>query len=86
MNTTNQTIETSPDQLDRIWHNWNCQVVGRNHIYETNYIYVKRSGQRGKQFEDWLYDMGAVVVQRNRKRFLRFYSSDKAIMFMLQWC
>ena len=86
MNTTNQTIETSPEQLDRIWQNWNCQVVGCDHIFETYYTYVTRSGQRGKQFEDWLYDMGAVVVQRNRKRFLRFYSSDKAIMFMLQWC
>lgn len=71
--------------LDHVWQEWNCQALNKNHIFETHYTHVYRSSNRAQAFEDWLYEQGAFVVQKNGERFLRFYDDDRAIMFMLRW-
>lgn len=86
MEMTNHKLwESDPNILDEVWRNWNCQVEPRNPIYQTYYTDVVRSTQRAQRFEDWLYDHGAFVIQKNRSRFLRFYKEEDAVMFMLRW-
>jgi hypothetical protein len=76
--------DTSAAVLDLIWGNWNC-AVDKNEIYQTSYQHVTRNSSKGKRFEDWLYEHGAFIVQRNKLRFIRFYNEDAAVMFMLRW-
>lgn len=78
-------MDTSPETLDRIWQDWNLRNCKRGHIYEVHYTNVQRRSTRAQKFEDWLYDNGAFVVQRDHKRFIRFYDEDKALLFLLSY-
>ena len=86
-----KTSDLRPDVLDKVWQDWNCRLSESNqkfrykHIYETHYTHVIRSSQKAKAFEDWLYEEGAYVVQKNQKRFIRFHENERAVMFALRW-
>ena len=77
--------ETDSKTLDNVWQNWNCQVGPPNQVFQTYYTDVLRSSQRAHRFEDWLYEHGAFVIQKNHKRFIRFHNEEDAIMFLLRW-
>ena len=77
--------ETDAATLDNIWANWNCQFCEHNHVYESYYTDVIRTGQKASRFENWLYEHNAFVIQRNHERFIRFHSEDDAIIFLLRW-
>jgi len=79
-----KSTDLKSDVLDRIWQDWNCREW-RAQLYETHYTSVVRSTSRATAFEDWLYDQGAYVVQKNRKRFIRFHDDERAVMFMLRY-
>lgn len=83
--TNHKLWESDPNILDEVWRNWNCQVDLNPQIFQAYYTDVKRSTQRAQRFEDWLYDHGAFVIQKNHRRFLRFYKEEDAVMFMLRW-
>jgi hypothetical protein len=76
--------DTSPETLDRIWQDWNARI-NNSTIYETYYTDVQRKSTKAQKFEDWLYDNGACVIQKNRKRIIRFYNEDKALLFLLAY-
>ena len=77
--------ETSPEALDRVWERYLKNFTREKSRYFEKYNYVSRKSATGQRFEDWLFSQGARVVQKDHKRFLRFYSEDDAIMFMLKW-
>lgn len=86
MKETNHKVwESDATTLNTVWQNWNCQVENQNHAYAICYTDVIRWTQRAQRFEDWLYEHGALVIQKNNRRFLRFHKEDDAIMFMLRW-
>lgn len=82
----NNRWDTSPELLNRIWQDWNVRnSKGGRRVFETEYTYIQRKSTRAQQFEDWLYENGAWVVQRAHKRFIRFYDEDKALLFLLAY-
>lgn len=80
-----EPYETSPEDLDRVWRNY-LTLQGNEPTWwsQRNYV-VSRQSNTARKFEDWLYEYGARVIQKDRKRFIRFYSSDHAVIFMLQF-
>jgi hypothetical protein len=77
-----------PEFLDKLW----CKYVDdrfegqrRNYYHPRDYANVSRRGHLSQQFEQWLWEEGAVVRQINGKRYLEFSNSKNATMFALRW-
>lgn len=82
---TDTGYDSTPEQLNQVWKKY---AVDSNHAlpyYMLEYNTVSRKGSLPKRFEDWLWSNGIRVIQRNHKRFMRFYSRDDAVMFMLKY-
>jgi len=48
--------------------------------------YFRRpSGFLIKRIEDQLFADGAVLIKRNKKQYIRFFSETDMLMFMLKW-
>jgi hypothetical protein len=67
--------------LDDIWANWmNANsVVHRGTLYSAQW----RAHKVCQDFEDWLYEHGAVVIQYHRERKLKFDSELDAAIFAM---
>ena len=73
-------------QLDKIWVNWLTTRESGIHAYrDQHYINVPRRTPMPQLFESWLYSQGAIVVQKNHKRFIDFISEEDAIVFKLKY-
>jgi hypothetical protein len=43
-------------------------------------------GYRDQRFEDWLWEQGFTVVQKDKKRYLRFSGDAKHLtVFLIKW-
>jgi hypothetical protein len=81
---TSTTLDT--DVLDRVYRNWYTQT-GRGTVNQyTNYQRFRRLCPTGQAFENWLYDQGFVVIQRNKKRYLSYSGDGRALtLFLLRY-
>lgn len=83
-----EPYDTSPEELDRVWHHYCIHFLGKEErfvrVFIRSYQNEGRKYRESQQFETWLFEYGARVIQDNKKRFIRFYSRDDAVMFMLQ--
>lgn len=79
----------APPELDSIWNKWVASLSkNKRKRYEkylpTRYSSVNRHYGPGKEFEAWLFDHGALVVQRDKKRYINFFSDEQALWFTLK--
>jgi hypothetical protein len=68
-----------PDLLDKIYQKW---YYGDKPIprWPTNY---KQWQRRDQNFENWLWQQGFTVVQKDKQRYLRFSGNEKQLTFFL---
>ena len=75
----------SPEQLDRIYHNW---AVARNSrpfltVWMRSYAKVARGSAIAQQFENWVFEQGGEIYQLNKKRYIKFNSIENYTAFLL---
>lgn len=72
-----------PDTLNKIYQKW---YYG-DRLSETRWPKTYKTGTyRDQRFEDWLWTQGFTVVQKDKKRYLKFTGDDKQItFFLLKW-
>ena len=79
-------FEANTEQLDRIWQNYQRQFYGHEPRWFTEQHYIdSRRSTKATKFEDWLFEHGARVFQRNQKRHLRFYTEEQAVFLLLTY-
>jgi hypothetical protein len=77
---------STEDELNRVWRRYYMQRYYEEPTpWNLNYAQVDRRGYKARCFEDWLYDQGISVIQRNRKRYMRFFDRNEATMFILRY-
>jgi hypothetical protein len=68
-----------PDLLDRIYQKW----YHGSKRYENRWPKKYNSVHRNQLFEDWLWQQGFTVVQKDKKRYLKFSGPEKHLTFFL---
>lgn len=79
------THTVSPEQLDRIYHNWSVARNGRTYLtnWMKSYARVARGSVVAQQFENWIFEQGGEVFQLNKKRYIKFNSVENYTAFLL---
>jgi len=80
-----------PEYLDRIYAQWRLQdrcSIDTAHTpnswdYHCTYQREYRGGFINQRFEEWLYSQGFTVIQRNKKRYLKFSGDERKLTFFL---
>lgn len=74
----------SPEFLNTIFQKWKYGPS----LAETRWpqSYHHSNVTRNARFEDWLWSQGFTVVQKNKKRYLKFSGDEKQLtIFLLKW-
>ena len=72
-----------PDFVDKLYQKWYYGEKLSEVIWPKKYAAGKYRDQR---FEDWLWQQGFTVVQKDKKRYLRFSGDPKHLtLFLLRW-
>lgn len=72
----------SPDLLDKIYHQWKYA----DYLDQTKYPMRYQQNYRNQKFEDWLWQQGFTVVQKDKKRYLKFDGDERQLtIFLLKW-
>jgi len=68
-----------PDILNKIYQKW---YYGNKPLprWPTNY---NRGQRRDQNFENWLWQQGFTVVQKDKQRYLRFIGQEKNLTLFL---
>lgn len=78
-------IEVKPEILDYLWSRFLAYIGKVGEYYPKKYSMVSRNYGLCQQFESWLFSQGAIIQQRNKKRYIKFYTEEAATMFLLKW-
>ena len=78
------------ETLDAIYDKWSksqndetSDFYLRRSYLKSSYKRVDRNAARNQRFEQWLWGNGFSVVQRNKKRYLKFVGDKKRLTFFL---
>lgn len=79
-------ILLDPDVLDNIYQNWTWKEFSSySPFYKARYQREARFISKNQRFEEWLWSHGFTVIQKNKKRYLRFIGEKKYLtMFLLK--
>jgi hypothetical protein len=90
MNSSLDEIILNPLTLDEIYRNWltkdNTNESSRSlsrFLKFRNYQHQYRHGFNERRFEDWLWRNGFTVVQKDKKRYLKFSGKESKLTFFL---
>ena len=78
-------VYLEPHVLDKAWIKF-ADEHGRH--WERSYQYKYRNGSNGSLttlFEDWLFEKGAVIEQKNKQRRIKFYDELDAALFAMEY-
>ena len=81
-----QLIDT--ELLNKVWSHFIREIEDANSpkiITPLDYNFVGRRNSIAKKFEDWLFSQGAIVVQENRRRYIRFINKQRELFFILKY-
>ena len=72
--------------LDKVWSKWLTSKGSspRTLYLSRTYTNISRNIPIAKQFEDWLWQEGAMIKRENKKCYLQFFNDDDATMFVLR--
>jgi hypothetical protein len=72
-----------PQVLDRLYHQW--KYADRLNI-SSKYPMKYQNSRRDQRFEDWLWTQGFTVVQKDKKRYMRFSGDPRQLtIFLLKY-
>ena len=80
-------IVCGPDVLNAVWEKWNLEHNESNfsnNVWLRDYSRTSRRSFTARLFEEWLFTEGAMVMQKDHKRYLRFLDAEKAAFFLLR--
>lgn len=69
----------SPEDLNSLYQKW---YYG-DKLSEIRWPKKYTAGNRDLQFEDWLWTQGFTVVQKDKKRYLKFGGNERQLTFFL---
>lgn len=79
-----------PEYLDRIYSQWRIQDHNQfdpdcapSYYQHKTYQHQYRDGFFNQRFEAWLFDKGFTVIQRDKKRYLKFSGDEKRLTWFL---
>jgi hypothetical protein len=67
------------DLLNKVYQRWKYG----DQLSEIQWPRKYNSGYRDRHFEDWLWQQGFTVVQKDKQRYLRFSGDGKQLTFFL---
>lgn len=73
------------DVLNAAWKEWHETNGHYLASWNVDYNSVTRTMEKAQQFEDWLYEQGAYILQIDGQRYISFGNDDVAVMFMLKY-
>lgn len=76
--------EVDGEVLDKIWYRY-ASARGFDPRTVRSYQRESRRSLYGRAFEAWLFNEGAIVQQRNKRRFIAFVDDTQASFFLLKW-
>ena len=81
-----QEILLDPDVLDNIYQNWSSKEFSNcSFYYKQRYQREARFIRKNQRFEEWLWSHGFTVIQKDKKRYLKFIGEKKYLtMFLLK--
>ena len=81
-----QVTTLSSEMLDKTWNIWYRRTEPGLRFYTSGYQNISRSLCRCQNFEEWLWENGFSVVQKDSKRYLQFIGDDKKLtLFLLRY-
>jgi hypothetical protein len=76
-----------PDILDSVYRQWRAaQRITPSRNFWDKYITYQtafRNGPPNKFFEEWLFEQGFAVIQKDRKRYLKFSGDPQQLTWFL---
>ena len=70
----------NPEDLDSLYQKWYYGDKLSEIRWPKKYT---ASNYRDQRFEDWLWTQGFTVVQKDKKRYLKFGGNEKQLTFFL---
>lgn len=73
-----------PAFLDKIYQKWKYG----DRLAETRWpqTYHRINTTKNYNFEDWLWSQGFTVIQKDKKRYLKFSGDERQLtIFLLKW-
>ena len=85
--TSKKEIIFEPEFTDQIYSQWmEERAPDTQRRRNSKCQYQSRYGYNGKAFESWLWDEGFKIVQKDRKRYLKFIGNEKRLsLFLLRY-
>jgi hypothetical protein len=85
--TSKKEIIFEPEFTDQIYSHWlKISIPWTENYSIKKYHYQSRNGYAGKAFESWLWNEGFKIVQKDRKRYLKFIGNEKRLsLFLLKY-
>lgn len=79
----------SSEQLDNIYDRWIKDEeglktdYGLRRMFKMKYQQQGRHTQKNQRFEEWLWNQGFKVIQRDGSRYLKFIGDEKRLTWFL---
>lgn len=86
------TIELSSSDLDAIFEKWYQNYLGTikrgldqyYSIYKIRYKNFDRRSRIGQQFENWLWENGIKIIQREKELYGVVFNDENLVLFLLE--
>lgn len=76
-----------PEVLDKLYRDWRASRRSSDYTPSRwdEFITYQKQYRNGSNapFEDWLFEQGFTVIQRDGKRYLRFSGNEQRLTFFL---
>lgn len=67
--------------LDKVYQDWYYGNESKPRWPKT--FRRERGNYRNNMFEDWLFDKGFTIIQKDKKLYLKFFGDEKKLTFFL---
>ena len=67
--------------INRIYRSWKLEFTGT--VYFLTALTYQGRRYRDQRFEDWLWQQGFTVVQKDKKRYLKFHGNPAELTLFL---
>lgn len=73
-----------PEYLDSIYHHWLAEQGSVDtYRWRIHYQRQPRTTVKNQRFEEWLFKQGFTVIQKDKKRYLKFSGDEKRLTWFL---
>lgn len=73
-----------PEYLDSIYRHWLAKQDSDDpYRWRIDYYRQPRITSKNQRFEEWLFEQGFTVIQKDKKRYLKFSGDEKRLTWFL---